>query len=946
MSMNPLFANKWGPRMRILSMSAIVVGMFFHGPEATAASGLEKIRTIEGVTEYRLANGLQVLLYPDASSNTATVNITYKVGSRFESYGETGMAHLLEHLSFKGTPDHPNIYGEMSSHGARANATTAEDRTNYFETFPATEANVEWALGLEADRMVHSFIAKKDLDTEMTVVRNEFEKGETSPIRILRERVLESAYLWHNYGHPTIGARADIENVPIERLQNFYHAYYQPDNAVLIVAGKFNEAETLSFIQRTYGAIPKPTRVLPSFYTEEPTQDGEREVTLRRTGGEKVLIESYHIPADAHADSAALGALAAMLNESPSGRLYQRLIETKLATQVNVGAAGMHDAGYLMFIVTLPKEGDLAKVREVLDQVIAGVASQPFSEAELKRIQMQRRSRDEILLSQPASVAGALSESVAVGDWRLLFWDQDQLQKVTLSDVERVAAAYLVSSNLTVGAFIPEERSIRAAIPQTLALDAMLEGYSGSKEMQAGEDFDRTPANIEARTQRSTIGSLKTAFLEKKTRGDRVSAVINLRFGDAQSLQHRSMVGIFTLEMLMRGTEKHTRQQIQDELTRLDATVKVSGATNAATLMLSSTRKNLPQLLRLAAEILKQPAFPANDLEEIKRSELSEIDIALTDPEKLARKAERRYLSPYGPDDFRYVLSFEEEAAAVAKLSVADLEQFHRQFYGASHGEVAVVGSFDRAAVTQVLKESFGSWKSASPYERVPAVYKAVSGKLETIETPDKANATYRAGGTLNLSDDDPSYPALEVGNFILGGGFLNSRLAVRIRQHDGLSYSITSGLQVSSEDPVGFFSVFAICAPQNIGTVGKDVREEITRAEQAGFTPQEIDAAKSGILQSRLVGRANDTALAAILAEHLYLGRTYAWDANIERKIKGATPEAVQTAMRRYIDIGTLYTVEAGDFAKPGAGLGSTPSQTGVGVTTTSPAVDHATDP
>src|SRR6202790_633760 len=284
---------------------------------ATAPKPAEKIRSIEGVSEYQLANGLQILLYPDESSTTLSVNVTYRVGSRQESYGETGMAHLLEHLMFKGTPTHPKIPDELTSHGAQANATTAEDRTNYFETLPATPANLEWALGLEADRMTHSFIAQKDLDSEMTVVRNEFERGENDPTRILRERVLETAYLWHNYGHPTIGARADIEGVPIERLQKFYHTYYQPDNATLIVTGKFDQKATLVYIEKSFGAIPKPTRVLPNVYTVEPTQDGEREVTLRRTGSQQILMLAFHVPSDAHPDSVSLSLLTSLLNEMP-----------------------------------------------------------------------------------------------------------------------------------------------------------------------------------------------------------------------------------------------------------------------------------------------------------------------------------------------------------------------------------------------------------------------------------------------------------------------------------------------------------------------------------------------------------------------------------------------------------------------------------------------------
>ena len=235
--------------------------------QATAAvalpKGVERVTSVEGITEYRLAsNGLKVLLFPDPTKETITVNVTYLVGSAHENYGETGMAHLLEHLVFKGTPRHPNIPQELTAHGSRPNGTTWTDRTNYFETFAATDENLQWALDLEADRMVNSFIAKKDLDSEMTVVRNEFELGENDPFSVLLERTMSSAYLWHNYGKTTIGARSDIENVPIDRLQAFYKRYYQPDNAVLLVAGRFDEPKTLALIDKHFSSIAKPTRTL------------------------------------------------------------------------------------------------------------------------------------------------------------------------------------------------------------------------------------------------------------------------------------------------------------------------------------------------------------------------------------------------------------------------------------------------------------------------------------------------------------------------------------------------------------------------------------------------------------------------------------------------------------------------------------------------------------
>src|SRR5713101_6340050 len=240
-----------------------------------------KVSSVEGITEYRLDNGLKVLLFPDSSKPTVTVNVTYLVGSRYEGYGESGMAHLLEHMLFKGTATRPGIMPELSNHGAQFNGTTSYDRTNYFETMTATDENLRWALDMEADRMVNSRIARKDLDSEMTVVRNEFESGENNPARVLLQRVMSAAFVWHAYGKDTIGSRSDIEHVPIDRLQAFYRRYYQPDNAMLVLAGKFDETKTLTWIQELFGAIPKPARKLDNDYTVEPVQDGERTTTVR-----------------------------------------------------------------------------------------------------------------------------------------------------------------------------------------------------------------------------------------------------------------------------------------------------------------------------------------------------------------------------------------------------------------------------------------------------------------------------------------------------------------------------------------------------------------------------------------------------------------------------------------------------------------------------------------
>ena len=255
------------------------------------------------------------------------------------------MAHLLEHMVFKGTPTFPHVPKALQDHGASFNGTTNFDRPNYFETLPATDDNLEFAIRLESDRLVNSYVKGDDLVSEMTVVRNEFERGENNPDSILDQRIAATAYEWHNYGKSTIGSRSDIERVPIENLQAFYKKYYQPDNVVLIVAGRFDEAKALAIAEKYLGSIPKPARKLDATYTEEPAQDGERSVTLRRVGSVASAGVVYHVPSASHDDWAPLSLLGGIISQSPNGRLHKALVESKLATNAQARSDNAHDPG-------------------------------------------------------------------------------------------------------------------------------------------------------------------------------------------------------------------------------------------------------------------------------------------------------------------------------------------------------------------------------------------------------------------------------------------------------------------------------------------------------------------------------------------------------------------------------------------------------------------------
>ncbi len=885
-------------------------------PELTAGA------SVEGIHEYTLPNGLRVLLFPDQSKPTVTVNVTYMVGSRHEGYGETGMAHLLEHLMFKGTPSHPDIAAELSTHGSNANGTTWYDRTNYFETVPSTPENLEWALDMESDRMVNSNIAKKDLESEFTVVRNEFESGENSPFNVLEERVLSTAFLWQNYGHSTIGARSDIEQVPIERLQQFYHKYYQPDNAMLVVAGKFDEAGAKRLIQQKFGTIPRPDRsgvlkIWPT-YTEEPTQDGERSVTLRRVGDVQVAMAAYHVPAGSDTSFAAVEVLQHVLGDAPSGRLYTALVKPGLAADVGASAYQLKQPGVLILYAQVRKEDSLPAAEAALRDAIAGVVTTPPTAEEVNRAKAAILKQWDLVYNNSEWAALSLSEWASMGDWRLMFLYRDRVKAVTPEQVKQVATAYIRPSNVTFGRFIPEPAPARAVIPPTPDVMAMVKDYKGDTTVAIGEAFDPSPANIDRRTTRGVLpGGTELALLPKQTRAQTVNVAMTLRFGSLDAVRGKGTAASLAGSMLMRGTKSKTRQQVKDEFDRLKAQVSVFGGATSAGVRIQTQRSNLAAVLRLVGEVLRQPGFDAQEFKELKEEQLAAIEQQRSEPSTQGFTAFSRFLHPYASDDPRATLTVDEEVAAINATTLEQVQSFYKDFYGADHAQVAVVGDFDPREVTAALGSFLSNWKSPAKYERIPQEFRQNDSTTIVLNTPDKANAFFIAGLNLKMRDDDPAYAALTLGDYMLGGGFLHSRLATRIRQKDGLSYGIGSFMNASSTDESGQWITYAISAPENSPKVSTAFREEMARAMKDGFSADELNEARTGWLQEQNVRRAQDAALASTLATNLYLDRTMAYDAAMDAAVQKLSVSDVNAAVRKYLDPSRFAIVRAGDFNK-----------------------------
>lgn len=886
---------------------------------ALANSALTPVRQVEGVSEYRLPNGLQVLLIPDASKPTTTVNVTYRVGSRMENYGETGMAHLLEHLMFKSTRTMPNVGAELSKRGMRFNGTTSADRTNYYETFPSSPASLAWVLKTESERMTGALVSRRDLDSEMTVVRNEMESGENSPTRMLIQKTHAAAYQWHNYGKSTIGARSDVEQVSIPRLQAFYRTWYQPDNATLVVAGAFDQAQALRAIQQHFGRLPRPQRALPTTYTVEPVQDGERAVTLRRVGGEQALFASYHIPAMASPDYPAFEIVINALTDTPSGRLHKRLVEPGLATGVFGWAERQAEPGLFNVGVVLRQGDSLADAEKVLLQAAEGLAAEPITAEELKRTQLQWAKALDQTMADPQQLCLALSEAIAAGDWRLLFSLRDRVQAITLADVNTVAQRWLLPSNRTLGRFIATEQPQRSPLAQRVDAAEALKDFKPRAALDAGEAFDPSPANLDARTERFTLPSgLKVALLPKKSRGGTVKVTLALHFGNPQSLRGQRLAADVVGDLLATGTRTKTRGQLSDAFDALKTDWHLdSDVLGGATASLDTRREQLVPALQLLAEVLREPAFPQGEFDQIVRQGIGALEKASDDPNQVASLALGRKLVDVPADDPRYRPTVAQSLAELKALKLSDVVAFYQSHWGADHGELTIVGDLDAATVKPLLAKLLGDWRSPQPYQRVAQPASSVIGEVLSTPLRDKPNAIVLGALPLTLADTAADYPALSLAAHVLGAGGFNSRLLTRLRQQDGLSYGAGAYLRASSFEPSGALSFYAIFAPENRARVQQAFTEELKRFVQDGITAAELASAKQAMLAARATQRADDATLTQAWVARLERQRTFAWDTALEARLQALSVAEVNAAIQRWIDPARVNWSWAGSFEK-----------------------------
>jgi zinc protease len=877
----------------------------------------QKVVAYEGVSEWRLANGLRILLVPDRALPTVTVSIHYHMGTAVEGAGEAGLAHLFEHMLFKGTTTRNNLWAELHDHGAQMNGWTWVDSTQFYETLPASDANLDFALDLEADRMVHSRLLQGDLDKEFSVVRNEFEIGESSPLRVLRDAMLSAAYRFHGYGRPTLGNKSDIEKMPVEKLRDFYKRWYRPDNATLVIGGRFDDKHALAEAQKRFGALPRPLQPLPQRYTVEPVQDGEREVVVRRAGDVGIVGLIYHGVAASADDYAAEMALADILAHKATGRLQAALVDTGLAASVETAEWPWAGPGVLQLFARVRKEQSLERARDKMLAVVEKLGDVHQEEVERFKRRFSKQSQLEIM--DAAELSQDLGEWDVRGDWRLFYWLRDRVQQLDAAQVNAFARGHLKASNRTLGLFIPSAALDRAPLAETPNVAPLVAGYARDDAAAEGEAVEASLPSIDARVQRRELKSgMKLLLLPKTTRGHAVRLVVDVPFASAAELRGRHGAVSLLPGMLLRGTRRLSRAALEDEWDKLQATVRHGGDNvddNEVRLTVTTTRDKLPAVIALVGEVLQHPAFSPVELESYRKEYLARTEELLQQPQTRMWTALWQRIVPQFPvGDVRRERSLEERIADARAVKASDLVAVQRQL-GAGAAVAAIVGDFDVAAAQRALDESFGAWKAPTPYRPLERPFAATTAATESIRLADKPMAILGLGQAMALRDDDPDYPALVLGTFVLGGG-MKSRLIERLREKEGLSYGTNAFVQADRREHRGLLVVaYAMCATANAERALRGLREELARLLRDGIPADELQAAKKSYRLQLEDSLASDDFVANALVDEAVVGRTLAtWQARNQR-IQALSPDDVKAALARHLTPSAQATVQVGDF-------------------------------
>jgi len=908
-------------RLLLLFTLAISLSAF-----AALPPNVEEVETFRGITQYRLkSNGMTILLVPDHTSPVVTFMVVYHVGSRNEAPGNTGSAHLLEHMIFnKSTENFGRANGhktfqevlyEAGADFSSTNMTTWYDRMNGYSTLPSDK--LELAMKIEADRLNRGLILDSERQSEMSVVRNEYEIGENNPGSALFKAVVATAIQAHPYHWSTIGYRSDIEGVTTEKLREHYKTFFHPNNSDALLVGDFDADKALVLFDQQFGAFKKSDKPIPQVITVEPPQEGERRTVVTRPGAVGIVMVGYMRPGALHQDFIPLEVLSSILADGVNSRLHRALVETGLATDTSSNNFTLRDPYPLLVDASVAPGKTHQEVENALKAALADVVANGVTDEEVKRAQQQIevaiiRSRDGTY-----NFASNLGESVASTNWKWFLTYVDNIKAVTAADVKRAAAAYLVPDRATVGWFVPGTPK-PAAVTQTAAVaPAPAQGQAGGPHHTAtAKPAANDKRSFAARTTRKVFPNGIIVDVVENHSVPTV-AIRGIAFaGETSAPAGKPAVAALTAKMLQRGTKSRTKEQIGQLLDNVGATRSYTSSTNETFINANGMSRDLGLILDVVADELKNPAFTAEEIAKAKKE--LETDVLRADDATSARAIERLLQVVYADGHPYRAHGREKMLASVNAATEADLRAFHQARYNGAGLILAIVGDVDAAKTIALVEKHLGGIARGSrpAFEKIARTAAGAKGVREAVTMRGKANMNIVMGAASGLRRHDPDYEAALIANAALGQNSLSSRIGRRVRDTEGLSYNLASRFAYSDLLD-GIWYVNVNVAPQNLAKAMKSTTEEIEKFAKEGLTDEEVEAQKSFFAGNYQVGLGSNAGIASALvtAEKFGFGPKYLDE--YPARMRAVTKAQANQAMKVHFFPEKLHVIVAGDLDK-----------------------------
>jgi zinc protease len=888
--------------LTILLMGAVMSQEKHHGFEYIKESG--------GIKEYKMiSNGLTVLIKEDRTAPVATFMVTYRVGSVNEATGHTGATHLLEHLMFKGSKNYRNGKADivLDSVGARTNATTWTDRTNYFGTLPSKHLNT--IIDIEADRMRGAIIVEEDRQSEMTVVRNEFERGENSPQRVLDQHIWSMAFQAHPYHHSTIGWKSDIENMSIEKLREFYDTYYWPNNATATIVGDVSVEEGLKMIKKHFGQIRKSKHEIPKVYTTEPKQEGQRRVMLNRVGQQGVVGVAFKSPPATSEDMAPMIVLGSILSSGKNSRFYKEITDKGLVTSVSASPSQFKYEGLFEVYASLTPGSSHEQVEKLIVQELEKIKKTGVNEKETEKAKTKLITSR--LFSQDGSyaVAGGLNEAIASGDWTLYTTYEEKIKNVSIEDVKRVANKYIVNQKSTVGYFIPENPGANESLERGAEAHRHHNGPYALKNSSA-EETGGFVKNVEVSEPISGV------FLYTLKRGSGVVTLSGSMLGGSNYAEEKKLIPSLVVSMLDQGTKSKTKFEISDQLESVGARLGFGSGAARVSFSGKFLEKDTELVFELLAEQLQQPAFNKEELDKVlkrreagfKKSKESTWNNAFNDVLK----------NFYGEDHQNSPLSPEAGIEELKTISAEDLREFHSKNYGVGSMVVVAVGDVDHKSLSNIVQKNFAKWKQSPIKEKNEERAGKPRKGQKYITMKDKTSSDLIYGVPLSINEDHKDFLPLTVGTRALGGAF-TARLMRKVRVEDGLTYGVYSSLTGTTNKSPGTWIAYGTYSPDLLKKGELSMEGVLSAWAESGITKEELKRMKSTIVGSMQVGYDTTGGLArGILSAAVNRGGVKYLD-DYASMVDQVTLEQVNMAIKEHIKMENIYKVAAGSIDNEG---------------------------